>query len=455
MANIKSSSVPFLAAEDETAIIGRVTYHQDTDELFGFCGVNGEHHACLDHFAVVVGDGEEGFTAIVNAFKEYKIGTFGRAILLNPLQPNLPRIAVLVMPTCNRFDHHFVYRQWQELKRLYDQELKNIVGPLIGNSSDGDSRRRKLMLQLATVDVGHRFRPIPRNLGFIFSCKKLGTEDGYVVEDMCDEDYVHNHKKLLNPLDHASCVLGMGECPVHMNHLQLVSELFPFADHGLGVSDIERRDRQNWRSAQKLTFPKVQGCIEALINGTGQGRLLDITLLGTKTYLSIIWYYVEIFCSCVASLTTRIKYAAIVTHFLAIWRNWIYRHRNLKLKVNFISRETYRDVILSSHFAVMRIVYMRDNFRQEDCPLDKTGFDVLEEFWSKNGQWVCNHHNYTFGDLRRNTSHMIRLEEIRVDPSAPEFAKPHPKQENIWGQQYERPINRANLKEYPAIGAEI
>ena len=36
MANIKSSSVPVLAAEDETAIIDRVTYHQDTDELFGF-----------------------------------------------------------------------------------------------------------------------------------------------------------------------------------------------------------------------------------------------------------------------------------------------------------------------------------------------------------------------------------------------------------------------------------
>ena len=50
---------------------------------------------------------------------------------------------------------------------------------------------------------------------------------------------------------------------------------------------------------------------------------------------------------------------------------------------------------------------------------------------------------------------MIRLEEIHVDPSAPEFAKPHPKQESIWGQQYERPINMANLQEYPAIGEEI
>ena len=108
--------------------------------------------------------------------------SFGRAILLNPLHPNLPRIAVLVIPTCNKFDHHFVYQQWQEVKRLYDQELKNIVGPLIGDSSDGDLQRRKIMLQLATVHVGNRFRPIPRNIGFIFFCRKLDTdESGYHV----------------------------------------------------------------------------------------------------------------------------------------------------------------------------------------------------------------------------------------------------------------------------------
>lgn len=153
-----------------------------------------------------------------------------------------------------------------------DTFLKNIMGPFITNTSDGESRRQKLMPQLATFDVGYRFRSIPWNLGLIFSCKKLDTENGYVLEDMCDQDYVHNHKKLLNPLDHASRVLRMCEYLVHMNHLQLVSEVFPFADHGLGVSDIERHDRRNWSSAQKLTFPKIQECLEALINGTCQGR---------------------------------------------------------------------------------------------------------------------------------------------------------------------------------------
>lgn len=50
---------------------------------------------------------------------------------------------------------------------------------------------------------------------------------------------------------------------------------------------------------------------------------------------------------------------------------------------------------------------------------------------------------------------MIRLGEIRVDPSAPEFAKPHPKQESIWPQQYERPLNRPDLTAYPGIGTEV
>ena len=42
------SSVPVMAAEDETAIIGQVTYNEAKDELLGFCGVSGDQHQCLD-----------------------------------------------------------------------------------------------------------------------------------------------------------------------------------------------------------------------------------------------------------------------------------------------------------------------------------------------------------------------------------------------------------------------
>ena len=118
---------------------------------------------------------------------------------------------------------------------------------------------------------------------------------------MCDQDYIHNHKKLLNPLDHEAHNLMMGNCLVHMNH-QLVYDVFTVPDHGLGTNDIARSNRQNWRSAQKLTFPTVRQCLPRLIDGEGPNQVPNPTLLGMETYLQIVWYYVETFCSSVASL---------------------------------------------------------------------------------------------------------------------------------------------------------
>ena len=113
--------------------------------------------------------------------------------------------------------------------RLYEQDLNPILGPLIGHSSDGDSRRRKIMLQLATVIAGSRFQPVLRKEEFGF----------------------FSSKKLLNPL------------------------------------------------------------------------------------------------------------TEIVTHFLRIWGNSTFGADWLQLETNFITRETNTDILLSCHFAVMLICYMR------------------------------------------------------------------------------------------------
>ena len=114
MSNIQVKNVPVLAAEDETAIVSQVSYREGTDELLGFCGVDRADHKCLDKFTVVVRNSEQGYNDIVNTFRDRKIGSFVRAIILNPLHPNLPRLTVLTMPTCNKFNKEFVFHQWQE-----------------------------------------------------------------------------------------------------------------------------------------------------------------------------------------------------------------------------------------------------------------------------------------------------------------------------------------------------
>ena len=116
------------------------------------------------------------------------------------------------------------------------------------------------------------------------------TETGYVIHDLCDQNYIHNHKKLLNPLDHANRVLMMGNYLVHMNHIQLVYDVLPIFAHGLGLGDINRLDRHNWRSAQKLMFPKVWHCLQELIDGRVSEHRPNAALLGTKMYLSVVWF---------------------------------------------------------------------------------------------------------------------------------------------------------------------
>ena len=110
---------PVLAAEDETAIVRIVQYHQDRDELFGFRGektANNTEHRCLQAFHIRVGNGQGAYQPIIDAFRENKIGTHARVIMLNPLQEKLPKLVALLMPSCNRFNYHDVYPQWQCMK---------------------------------------------------------------------------------------------------------------------------------------------------------------------------------------------------------------------------------------------------------------------------------------------------------------------------------------------------
>ena len=446
--------VPVLLAEDETAIIGRLDYCAKSDQLLGACGINGPDHRCVDSYTVEVGEGEDGYRTIMSAFKDCRIGTYGRALILNPLHPDLPKIPILVMPTCNRFDHEFVQNQWDQVAELYQETLEPILGPLIGNSSDGDTRRRKLQLKRMTSNDGYRFQPIPANLGFAMSCQVHDGNDAMIC-GLGDQDYIHNHKKLLNPLDHSSRTLTLGNHRIHMNDLRLVTEIFEYDRHRLSSDDINRTDRQNWLSAQKLCLPRVTQCLQDLQDGECHDQRPHVGVAGTLAYMKIVWNYVNIFCSTTYSLESRIISCAMVTHFLAIWHNNIVRTDGLHTATHFISRETYIDVVLSCHFAVMLISFMAKSFPHVACRLDLTGTDMVEDFWSKNGQWIGNHHNYSLGDLRRNLSHMIRLENIRIDPLAPEFAKPHPKQESIWHTQNAPDCIPADLRQYPTADETI
>ena len=235
----------------------------------------------------------------------------------------------------------------------------------------------------------------------------------------------------------------MGKYLVHLNHVRDVYEKYQFTEHGLLSTDI---DKQNWRSAQRLTFSQVR---------TLMADLGNFSNCGTRTYLKMVWMYVEIFHSEVASLYTRIVYASAVITFLGVWKNWVKISPRLKAADNFISTQTYVDIIVSCHSDISLICFMRDNFPTPECNLTEVMTGCCETTFSSLEQWVGNHHNYTMLDMRRNRFHQIRLEQLRADPEGPKFATSHPKGESIWERQYESPFVKADLKDYPGRGSEI
>ena len=146
----------------------------------------------------------------------------------------------------------------------------------------------------------------------------------------------------------------------------------------------------------------------------------------------------EIFVSLTATLSERVSYAALVVTFLGIWRNFIILHPELNLKNNFIIRETFQDVLLYCHFAVILIPIFSEKYPYLECPLHLIGTDCVEVFFSSNGSIVANKHTYTILDMKRNLKAMNSLNEIRTKNKNKnmKFRKAHSKQDNIWKKQY-------------------
>ena len=105
-------------------------------------------------------------------------------------------------------------------------------------------------------------------------------DDGSVI-GLHDQHYIHNGKKMINPL---------GNDLVTLNHVALVYQSFKVDDHGLQEGDIERKDRQNWRSSQRIAGRKVQNFLELL---QMESNHCQERTLGTKVYLSIVVAYID------------------------------------------------------------------------------------------------------------------------------------------------------------------
>lgn len=83
--------------------------------------------------------------------------------------------------------------------------------------------------------------------GSLFTLSLNGDGDAHSLHN---KDFIHNGKKLVNPLD--SVVLMLGGDMVAIDHFWKEYNKMTYEKHGLKLKDIKWKDRQNWASFQRM-----------------------------------------------------------------------------------------------------------------------------------------------------------------------------------------------------------
>jgi hypothetical protein len=82
------------------------------------------------------------------------------------------------------------------------------------------------------------------------------------VKELHDQDYIHNGKKLINPLDSLVKTLQLGGDMAIHEHIGLIYQNFTFDEHGVKLEDVQQFDGQNWESVQRMCQVKVRSCLK-------------------------------------------------------------------------------------------------------------------------------------------------------------------------------------------------
>lgn len=382
-----------ILAEDETKVHSRVSYEQRFDTLARFC----ENHVCISNYKRCVGTGEGSYNTILECFQGDKVGGFARVIVISPLHAKLPRLVLCVSCTCNYFDSQWVLNHWSRIDKLWEKHCKASVGLIIGHASDGDSRRRQLMLAEYKAYDGDRLQAMEWP-GWMFTGKLDCHGD---ATGLHDQDFIHNGKKLINPIDSPVRMPQLGANVVTLTHLGLVCNKFTCDQHGLKLEDTTRKDRQNWASAQRICQLRTRNCLALLQTSK---EVHQERTLGKELYLEVCGNYIDIFLSPTLNLRSRVVLASKVSFFFRLWKLWFQfgdhivggNSKKLTTARNFVSMQCFIDVQMSCHFVVLLICHFRDKYPHLPVLLHLTSNDACEFIFSKIGGMEGNERAYDF-----------------------------------------------------------
>jgi hypothetical protein len=417
--------VPCLLGEDGTALVQHLDpvmeqADDNSGDVLVVYGMNGG--------PVVV----TSVDVLKDQFKAHGFATTLYVWDLIPLVDKAPHFPIKLATNANSFTHVHVLHSWKELWRICSDMGINIVGHV----SDGDPKLRAadFMLQQKLrrtsggarkyVDLPHPL--IQLSVPVVYHSGVNGAESMHPV--CCLQDFLHVMWRLRVLYLKPCRMLFIGPSLASPDNLRRHMAKHN-TDLGLCYSDLDERDKQNFHGCLRLFGFSRLGTLQPP-EDVIFGRLrADEGMLGDIMYLRFCHRFVRTFVLPTAEVSpvSSVRDMGYTITFLAVWRQLCLESDDMTLKHNFLSRETYTDVLLTAMTVVLLVKVYRDYYRDQPWVPRRFSSRFNEYIFSYMRLQMKGTPNFTALSSRRLLRNLMAQLSSEVDTNVkfPQFKRGH------------------------------
>lgn len=330
----------FILGEDGSAL-KRFLELVVEDNTIVLYGANGGPHAV------------SSLQELINVILENGLCTTMYVVSLIPQVGGAPSLPIVVDANDNKMQFTDMH---QTTMFILNAAAKNgMKGQIVMGVGDGASfvRKETRALQAHEGEPAEKYLTIDHP----FICLKLPFILGYGYYSVT-QDFMHIAWRL------RTCFLRLSKNLTLITGLEMAPRMLVQASNaglklGLLAQDLNYREKQHWPAVLRLSGLDTDGIKNSSI-------LMDLertpAFLGVAMYLTFMSYYLQVFIGVNETVHSIINKCGWILAFLAIWKMMVESSPELTTKRNFLTHETFMDVVISVTNLLLLIVLFREKF---------------------------------------------------------------------------------------------
>ena len=293
--------------EDATAVLRKVVYDVRSNSFVGFTPpLDQDGLPLVKHFRT------NSFEELSDWFAHEDISHLLNLHMVQAIsadQKNMPPFALAAYGTDGKYTCVHIIRRWLAVfERTLSQGIR-----ILGFSTNADPRYLLAMRLVSGFFATLSDDPKTRNPA-TFAVGIPASWSWFYLPNkqmfLCMQDAIHICTKLRNRLLSNSAMMMLGNASISIDHLQQVIETQSKFKHKLVKSDICPRDRQNFRSCEKMCA--ARDCLKDVNDSHG-----------AYVFVTIIRCIIVAFVDRSTTVPERIYHAWLSVFLCRIWRTWL------------------------------------------------------------------------------------------------------------------------------------